>query len=279
MFTLLSDKFLWRKFRLDTLSTHFVPIKGGILNFWQFYLKRIYHLWSSVRTNSMRFEPGPTCDNSLCKVKWNALLHFTNRSNKADTLSKDGQALLATQKEEKWREIKVVNPTDRYFHHLWSLYLSRSIKQYHTQTVLRIRSGSAFHFYTGWIRILLFPLLLIRIRIFLSLWCRSGSGSSAKWCESAPTGVLTLQNPIVNFQGFTVSLHGSTVSLRDSRVSLNGFLDSQHSSWLFFVYCESGSIFTSMRIRIRTLIRIWAGFLKRWGSMRIRIRNTAFRQI
>jgi hypothetical protein len=45
-----------------------------------------------------------------------------------------------------------------------------------TQTVLRIQSGSAFHFYSGWIRIRLFPLLLIRIRIFLfisiQIWIR-----------------------------------------------------------------------------------------------------------
>ncbi len=43
------------------------------------------------------------------------------------------------------------------------------IKQYHTQAVLRIRAGSAFHFYTGRIRIRLFPLLLIRIRIRIFL--------------------------------------------------------------------------------------------------------------
>jgi hypothetical protein len=103
----------------------------------------------------------------------------------------------------------------------------------HSWHELRIRSGSAFHFYTGWIRIRLFPLLLIRIRIFLSLWCRSGSGSSAKWYESATTALQTLQGLIVKFHGFNVSLYGSIVSLLGSRVSLNGSLDSLHSSWLF----------------------------------------------
>ncbi len=93
-------------------------------------------------------------------------------------------------------------------------------------------------------RITLLLLMQIRIRIQsdFSLKCGSGSCSYTKWCESANTGLTTLQDSIL-------SLHDSILSL--------------WSSW----------ILTSMRIRIQLLflmriqfpqkMRIWSATLQR----------------